>query len=113
MESLNPSQESVVKHFGKPLLVIAGAGSGKTKTLAHKVEFLVKDKGIDPSKILAITFTNKAGKEIKERVKRVANVDLPWSGTFHSVALRLLKERGKDIGISPSFSLLSEGDRDR
>ncbi len=113
MERLNPSQESVVKHFGKPLLVIAGAGSGKTKTLAHKVEFLIREKGIDPSKILAITFTNKASKEIRERVKRVAGVDLPWSGTFHSVALRLLKEKGKDIGINPSFSLLSEGDRDK
>ncbi|MFN7064843.1 MAG: ATP-dependent helicase [Aquificaceae bacterium] len=112
MEKLNPSQERAVRHFGRPLLVIAGAGSGKTKTLAHKVEFLIKEKSIRPSNLLAITFTNKASREIRERVKKVAGVDLPWSGTFHSIALRLLKERGKDIGLDPSFSLLSEGDRD-
>ena len=67
MERLNPSQEKAVKHFGKPLLVIAGAGSGKTKTLAHKVEFLIREKAIDPLRILAITFTNKASREQRRR----------------------------------------------
>jgi len=113
MEALNPSQERAVKHFGKPLLIIAGAGSGKTKTLAHKVEFLIKEKGIAPERLLAITFTNKAGKEIKDRVKRVAGVDLSWAGTFHSVALRLLRAKGKQVGISTNFSILSEGDRNQ
>ncbi|MFN4319320.1 MAG: ATP-dependent helicase [Aquificaceae bacterium] len=113
MKGLNPSQERVVRHFGKPLLVVAGAGSGKTKTLAHKVEFLIKERGMDPSKILAITFTNKAGREIRERVKRVAGVELPWAGTFHAVALRLLKERGKDVGLMLDFTLLSEEDRNK
>ena len=113
MEALNPSQERAVKHFGKPLLIIAGAGSGKTKTLAHKVEFLIKEKGIAPERLLAITFTNKAGKEIKDRVKRVAGLDLPLAGTFHSVALRLLRAKGKQVGISTNFSILSEGDRNQ
>ncbi|QID32599.1 ATP-dependent helicase [Pampinifervens florentissimum] len=113
MEGLNPSQERAVKHFGKPLLIIAGAGSGKTKTLAHKVEFLIREKGIAPERLLAITFTNKAGKEIRDRVKRVAGVDLPWAGTFHSVALRLLRAKGKQVGISTNFSILSEGDRNQ
>ncbi|MEJ7619550.1 MAG: ATP-dependent helicase [Aquificaceae bacterium] len=113
MEALNPSQERAVKHFGKPLLIIAGAGSGKTKTLAHKVEFLIKEKGIAPERLLAITFTNKAGKEIKDRVKRVAGLDLSWAGTFHSVALRLLRAKGKQVGISTNFSILSEGDRNQ
>ncbi len=113
MEALNPSQERAVKHFGKPLLIIAGAGSGKTKTLAHKVEFLIREKGIAPERLLAITFTNKAGKEIKDRVKRVAGVDLPWAGTFHSMALRLLRSKGKQVGISTNFSILSEGDRNQ
>ncbi len=113
MHGLNPSQERAVRHFGRPLLIVAGAGSGKTKTLAHKVEFLVAEKGISPERILAITFTNKAGKEIKERVKKVVGVDLPWAGTFHSVALRLLRSKGKEVGVSPSFSLLSEGDRNQ
>ncbi len=113
MEGLNPSQERAVKHFGKPLLIIAGAGSGKTKTLAHKVEFLIKEKGIAPERLLAITFTNKAGKEIRDRVKRVAGVELSWAGTFHSVALRLLRAKGKEVGISTNFSILSEGDRNQ
>ena len=113
MEVLNPSQERAVKHFGKPLLIIAGAGSGKTKTLAHKVEFLIREKGIAPERLLAITFTNKAGKEIRDRVKRVAGVDLPWAGTFHSMALRLLRSKGKQVGISTNFSILSEGDRNQ
>ncbi len=113
MEALNPSQERAVKHFGKPLLIIAGAGSGKTKTLAHKVEFLIREKGIAPERLLAITFTNKAGKEIRDRVKRVAGVDLPWAGTFHSMALRLLRSKGKQVGISTNFSILSEGDRNQ
>ena len=113
MEALNPSQERAVKHFGKPLLIIAGAGSGKTKTLAHKVEFLIREKGIAPERLLAITFTNKAGKEIRDRVKRVAGVDLPWAGTFHSMALRLLRAKGKQVGISTNFSILSEGDRNQ
>ncbi|MEZ0337359.1 MAG: ATP-dependent helicase [Aquificaceae bacterium] len=113
MERLNPSQERAVRHFGKPLLVVAGAGSGKTKTLAHKVEFLIKEKHIEPDRILAITFTNKAGREIKERVRRVVGVELAWAGTFHSVALRLLKEKGLSIGIKPNFSLLDERDKER
>ncbi|MDW8032221.1 MAG: ATP-dependent helicase [Aquificaceae bacterium] len=113
MERLNPSQERVVRHFGRPLLVVAGAGSGKTKTLAHKVEFLLREKGISPERILAITFTNKAGKEIRERVKKVVGVELPWAGTFHSVALRVLREKGSAVGLSPGFSLLSEGDKAR
>ncbi len=113
MEVLNPSQERAVRHFGKPLLIIAGAGSGKTKTLAHKVEFLIREKGIAPERLLAITFTNKAGKEIRDRVKRVAGVDLPWAGTFHSMALRLLRAKGKQVGISTNFSILSEGDRNQ
>ncbi|MCS7307463.1 MAG: ATP-dependent helicase [Aquificaceae bacterium] len=113
IEGLNPSQEKAVRHYGKPLLIVAGAGSGKTKTLAHKVEFLIKELSINPERILAITFTNKAGKEIRDRVKKVAGVELSWSGTFHSVALRFLKERGKDIGLNPNFTIISEGDRNQ
>ncbi len=113
MDGLNPSQRRAVLHFGRPLLIVAGAGSGKTKTLAHKVEFLIKEKGIPPEKILAITFTNKAGREIRERVKKVVSVELPWAGTFHSVALKLLRTKAKEIGINSHFSILSEGDRNQ
>ncbi len=113
MQGLNPSQEKVVRHYGKPLLVVAGAGSGKTKTLAHKVEFLVKEKGKDPKRLLVITFTNKASKEIKDRIKKVAGVEPEWSGTFHSFALRLLREQGKRLGIKRDFTLLDEQDRNK
>lgn len=113
MDRLNPSQEKVVRHYGKPLLVIAGAGSGKTKTLAHKVEHLIKERHLSPEGILALTFTNKAGKEIKERVKKVAGLELEWVGTFHSFALRILREEGRHIGIKRNFTLLDEQDRNK
>ncbi len=102
---LNPDQERVVKHFGKPLLVVAGAGSGKTKTLAHKVEYLIKERGIPEEGILCITFTNKAAREIRERIERVAGADLRWVGTFHSIAHNILK---RDARLT--FSVADESD---
>ncbi|WP_448588004.1 ATP-dependent helicase [Thermocrinis sp.] len=113
MSELNPSQKKVVRHFGSPIMVVAGAGSGKTKTLAHKVEFLLKEKGLSPDRILAITFTNKASKEIKERIQKVCDVELEWVGTFHSFALRMLKEKGKAINLPRNFSVIDREDADR
>jgi DNA helicase-2/ATP-dependent DNA helicase PcrA len=108
---LNPSQERAVKHFGKPLLIIAGAGSGKTRTLAYKLEYLVNQKDIRQDRVLVLTFTNKSAREIKERIIKTSGRDVPWVGTFHSFALRLLKQDGHRIGISPSFGILDEEDR--
>ncbi len=102
---LNPQQEKVVRHHGRPLLVIAGAGSGKTKTLAHKVEFILEELGVPEDGVLCITFTNKAAKEIRERVLSVTGKDLPWIGTFHSVAYRLLRTK---LGLS--FTIADESD---
>ncbi|WP_448583277.1 ATP-dependent helicase [Thermocrinis sp.] len=113
MAKLNPSQEKVVKHFGSPVMVIAGAGSGKTKTLAHKVEFLIKEKGIRPERILAITFTNKASKEIAERIEKVCSVKLEWVGTFHSFSLKILREKAKLIGIPRQFSVIDREDSEK
>ncbi len=106
---LNEQQRKAVEHYGKPLLVIAGAGSGKTKTLIHKVEYLLK-KGLKKDQILCITFTNKAANEIKERVKKNLGLELEWSGTFHSVAFKILKAEGEKIGIPKDFSIADEGD---
>ncbi|RLJ70011.1 DNA helicase-2/ATP-dependent DNA helicase PcrA [Hydrogenivirga caldilitoris] len=109
---LNPQQEKVVRHHGKPLLVVAGAGSGKTKTLAHKVEFLLEKLGLPEESVLCITFTNKAAKEIGDRVYKVTGRELPWVGTFHSVAYRLLKGKaGYEFNVadeSDTKSILKE-----
>ncbi len=96
---LNERQAQVVRHHGKPLLVVAGAGSGKTKTIAHKVEFILQNL-LPEDRILCITFTNKASKEIKERVFKVTGRELPWVGTFHSVAYRILKAEGYSFSIA-------------
>ncbi len=102
---LNDAQRRVVEHFGRPLLVVAGAGSGKTKTLAHKVEFLISERSLPAEGILCLTFTNRASKEIRERVLRVTGRELRWAGTFHSVALRILKHLA-----GYSFSVADESD---
>jgi DNA helicase-2/ATP-dependent DNA helicase PcrA len=96
--------------------VIAGAGSGKTKTLAHRVAHLVVS-GVDPHRILLLTFTRRAAEEMIRRVKRITakalgtqQVDLPWSGTFHAIGARLLREYATQIGLKPSFTILDRSD---
>ncbi len=105
LEELNPQQREAAEYLGGSLLVVAGAGSGKTKTLVAKIEHLIKS-GYDPKRILAITFTNKAAKELKERIEKTLGVKLPWVGTFHSVANRILRLGGYRLGIKPDFVIL-------
>jgi len=124
LADLNAEQRHAVQHgieaksatTAPPLLVIAGAGSGKTKTLAHRVAYLVVN-GVDPHRILLLTFTRRAAEEMIRRVKRITTsalgsqqVDLPWSGTFHAVGARLLREYANQIGIKPSFTILDRSD---
>ncbi len=108
---LNPSQEKAVEHFGRPLLVIAGAGSGKTKTITHKVEHIIKVHKIDPKKILVITFTNKAGEELKKRIRQKIGIELKNVGTFHSFALGILKNNYRLVGYKSYPTVLDEGDK--
>ncbi len=110
LEALNPAQREVVLHTGSPLLVIAGAGSGKTKTLTHRVGFLIEEKGLSEEEILCITFTNKAAREIGDRVKKFVGKELAWVGTFHSVAYKILREEGNKLGIDSSFTIADERD---
>ena len=110
---LNTSQRKAIEHFGKPLLIVAGAGSGKTKTLTHKVEHLIIHYKLFPERILVLTFTNKAGREIKERIKKTTNMDLPYVGTFHSFALNVLREDYEIAGYYKMPNVLDEEDRDR
>src|SRR5262249_62146031 len=100
----------------RALLVIAGAGSGKTKPLPPRVPHLVVS-GVDPHRILLLTFTRRAAEEMIRRVKRITakalgtqQVDLPWSGTFHAIGARLLREYATQIGLKPSFTILDRSD---
>lgn len=114
---LNAAQKQAVLHKDAPLLILAGAGSGKTKTLTHRVAYLVREKNIQPSNILAVTFTNKAAKEMRERVAHLLGVHepdrtfFPWMGTFHSICVRLLRFDGEQIKIPKNFVIFDESDR--
>src|SRR5205823_206958 len=110
-EELNSEQLEVVYAGEGPLLVIAGAGSGKTRTLTYRVSRLIED-GIDPSAILLLTFTNKAAREMLSRVEQLVTIDTRriWGGTFHSVGSRLLRHHAEAIGYRSSFTILDSED---
>ena len=105
IEELNNKQREAVLNCDGPCLVIAGAGSGKTKVLTHKIAYLMQEKGVRPWNILAITFTNKAANEMKERVENLVGEvakDM-WIGTFHSICVRILRRYIDRIGFTSSF----------
>ena len=112
LENLNKEQLEAVKYIDGPLLVLAGAGSGKTKVLTTRIAYLVDGIGIDPQSILAITFTNKAAKEMKERViKMLGNVAYQIQiSTFHSFGLTILKEYYDKLGYEKNFTILDSDD---
>ena len=113
LEGLNNKQYEAVINTEGPCLVIAGAGSGKTKVLTHKIAYLIKEKGVKPWDILAITFTNKAANEMKERiVNLVGDVakDI-WMGTFHSICVRILRRFIDRIGFDTSFIIFDTSDQ--
>ena len=109
---LNPAQREAVLHFEGPLLVIAGAGSGKTRVLTTRIAHLVQHHGVDPSRILAVTFTNKAAGEMRERIARLVESDLKsmWCGTFHAIGARMLRVHAPAVGRTPSFTIYDEDD---
>ncbi len=114
LDELNSTQIEAVKHPEGPVLVLAGAGSGKTRIITQRIAYLVKEKGLSPSNILAVTFTNKAANEMKKRVHRLIARDAGelWIGTFHSVCLRILKrEIDKLEGFRRDFIIYDEGDQ--
>ncbi len=113
LEGLNERQKEAVLHTEGPLLIMAGAGSGKTRVVTHKIAYLIKEKNVFPGNILAITFTNKAANEMKERVAKLldTNVDSMWMGTFHSICVRMLRRDIHKIGYDRSFSIYDRDDQ--
>jgi DNA helicase-2/ATP-dependent DNA helicase PcrA len=115
-DGLNSAQSDAAQTMSGPLLILAGAGSGKTKTLTHRIAYLIAENGIWPNEILAVTFTNKAAKEMRERLAVLtrqpnARHFMPWMGTFHGICVRLLRQDGAAIGISANFIIYDEEDR--
>ena len=113
LDGLNPAQREAVTHGEGPLLVLAGAGSGKTRVIASRIAWLVARRGIDPAGIVAVTFTNKAAGEMRARVERVLGADGlgAWIGTFHALCLRILRRDGGRIGLAPGFNLYDTDDQ--
>jgi DNA helicase-2/ATP-dependent DNA helicase PcrA len=112
LEGLNPQQQSAVIHHGGPLLVVAGAGSGKTRVLTRRIAYLMAERGVEPFEILAITFTNKAAGEMKERVAALVGkrAKAIWVSTFHSACVRILRQEAARLGFSTSYSIYDQAD---
>ncbi|MFF5210807.1 DNA helicase PcrA [Streptosporangium sp. NPDC000396] len=115
LDGLNPQQREAVVHQGSPLLIVAGAGSGKTRVLTHRIAYLLGERGVQPQEILAITFTNKAAREMKERVDKLIGPRSAamWVMTFHSACVRILRREAKRLGFPTSFSIYDQADSQR
>ena len=112
LEGLNPQQKAAVEHIGAPLLVVAGAGSGKTRVLTRRIAYLLAERGVAPYEVLAITFTNKAAGEMKERVAELVGdrARSMWVSTFHSACVRILRQEAVRLGYSNSFTIYDSAD---
>ena len=115
LEGLNPVQREAVIHPDGPVLVVAGAGSGKTRVLTHRVAYLIRERRLSPFAILAITFTNKAADEMKERVAALVGpvANRMWVSTFHSACARILRREAAHLGLRSSFSIYDQADATR
>lgn len=115
LDGLNEQQRAAVTHSGTPLLIVAGAGSGKTRVLTHRIAYLLAARGAHPGQILAITFTNKAAGEMKERVADLVGprAAAMWVMTFHSACVRILRRESKHLGFTSSFSIYDAADSKR
>ena len=113
IKGLNERQKEAVLHTEGPLLIMAGAGSGKTRVVTHKIAYLIAEKGISPYEIMAITFTNKAATEMKERVAKLIDVDVDtmWMGTFHSICVRMLRRDIERLGYDKNFTIYDRDDQ--
>ena len=112
-DTLNPPQKEAVMHTEGPLLILAGAGSGKTRVLTHRIAYLMEEKGVNPWNILAITFTNKAAQEMRERVDRLVGFgsESIWVSTFHSACVRILRRHIDNLGYDNNFAIYDTDDQ--
>ena len=116
LKNLNSAQKEAVINTDGPILVVAGAGSGKTKVLTSKIAYLINNKKAFPNQILAVTFTNKAAKEMQNRVIKILQSDaigLSWLGTFHSICAKLLRKHARAVGLNSNFTILDADDQSR
>lgn len=122
LSDLNPAQQAAVKKTTGPVLILAGAGSGKTRVLTYRVAYLITEKQVDPTNILMLTFTNKAAQEMKDRIAKLLHSpqspsspkspqSLPFAGTFHSLCVKILKTDGVNIGLPDNFTIYDDQDQ--
>ncbi|HIJ83133.1 MAG: DNA helicase II [Magnetococcales bacterium] len=118
LKDLNPPQTEAVTAAAGPIMILAGAGSGKTRVLTRRLAWLLAKQGVLPNEILAVTFTNKAAKEMRERITQLINMDPEtsrrlWIGTFHGMSARILRQNAEKIGFNPDFMILDASDQER
>ena len=114
--NLNEKQQEAVMHLNGPLLIVAGAGSGKTKVLTSRIAHIIKTHKAFSSQILAVTFTNKAAKEMQLRVSKLIRKEatgLPWLGTFHSISAKILRKHAEAVGLKSNFTIIDQDDQSR
>jgi len=116
LSNLNAAQKEAVMHLDGPLLIVAGAGSGKTKVLTSRIAHIINEKKAFPNQILSVTFTNKAAKEMQNRVSAILNseaIGLTWLGTFHSICAKLLRKHASAVGLTSNFTIIDTDDQVR
>ena len=116
LKNLNKSQKEAVMHLDGPLLIVAGAGSGKTKVLTTRIANIIKERKAFPNQILAVTFTNKAAKEMQIRVSKILGssaTGLSWLGTFHSICAKLLRKHAPAVNLNSNFTIIDTDDQIR
>ena len=113
LDQLNEQQREAAQCVDGPVLIFAGAGSGKTRALTYRIAAMIQERGIDPRRILAVTFTNKAANEMKERIAQLVGEQARhvWAGTFHSICARILRADGHLIGLPPEYSIFDDSDQ--